>query len=88
MTTDEVIFGVSLSLIGCITIICMYFMSNIFEIQKRRLEIEEMKLKKELGIKKDLDCRYMPNMWVTKTETIYGDKNNERQTSTETKKSA
>ena len=88
MTPDEVIFGVSLSLIGCITIICMYFMSNIFDVQRKKLEIEEMKLKKELGIKEDLDCRYMPSMWMTKTETIYGDKDNERQTSSKTKISA
>lgn len=90
MTDDGTIFGISLVLIGCITIIVMYFMSNIFELQRKRLGIEEIKIKKELGIseKSYLNDLCAKGMWVTETKTTYGDNGDERQTSSKTKASA
>ena len=91
MTSNEVIFGLSLALIGCITIIVMYFMSSIFELKRKKLEIEEMKTKKELGIPEKsykLNDICANGLWVTETKTTYGDNDDERQTSSETKASA
>ena len=86
MSHHEAIFGIFAIFIGCSTIVGIFYMANYFKMKEKELEIEEMKIKKELGIKDEYKC--MPGMWSTITTYRNNEDNHERQTSSDKRKAS